>query len=473
MRRKNKGNTYMLLAVLLVLNGLFPAAVFAAEPPVEAVSAILMDEPTGKVLFEKDADKRMFPASTTKILTALVALDYIAEDDLVVAGNEVYAVPPDSSKAGHVPGETLRGDHLFRGLMIPSGNETACVVALEVAKRYSNDDNDDLNYAEAERIFCGLMNEKAKSLGAVNSNFVNPHGYHDPDHYTTARDIALITREAMKNQLIRRIVKEKDFEGNGAGENPDPALTTQEYRWATHNELLIPGDYYYEYATGIKTGFTDEAGASLVASAEKDGKQSIAVVFFSPDPGRWTDAKKLFDYGFETFSTETVQTKGQKLEAAAVANPRLGDSGEITAIANDDFSALMSKEELSRVVSEITYNADVIAPTATADEAAEPDSDKVQLKTPIAPHDVIGKITYTLDGEPLFTGNVLSGGEALERTFNTDFDFYFSQFKNAAFSLGAVPFWVGGAALLALVIVTVRALGRKKYRRNNALRKRY
>ena len=227
---------YIFLSVFFIVETA-GTAYASAEPSVSAVSAILIDQATGKVLFSKEADKRMYPASTTKLLTALVTLDYLSPDEFVVAGDEINAIPYDSSKAYHILDETIKVENLIRGLIIPSGNETACIAAREVARRVS--ENEDIAYPDAERLFCRLMNEKAKYLGAVSTNFVNPHGYHNDNHYTTAHDMALISVEALNNPLIKQIVQEKEFIGNGAGVNPNLSWITQEYKWSTHNELQI------------------------------------------------------------------------------------------------------------------------------------------------------------------------------------------------------------------------------------------
>ena len=190
MRIRKKGYTVLLVLLFLLSQG----TLAFGETTLDLVSpsVILVEQSTGKILYSKDEHKKMYPASMTKILTALVALEHLKPEELIVAGPEVNGVPYDSSKAGHKNGETLQVENLIRGLIIPSGNETACIVASAVAKKQTG--NDSISYEEAEKIFCNLMNEKAKSLGASESNFVNPHGYHNEHHYTTAYDMALIAR---------------------------------------------------------------------------------------------------------------------------------------------------------------------------------------------------------------------------------------------------------------------------------------
>ncbi|NLK36762.1 MAG: D-alanyl-D-alanine carboxypeptidase, partial [Epulopiscium sp.] len=206
------------LATFLVGMMLFPQMTFAAQKPeVTAETAILMEPTTGKIIYSKDIHKKMYPASMTKILTALVVMDYFSPDTLITVGTEINEVTLDSSKAGHKRGETLTVENLIRGLIIPSGNDTANVLAAAVAKKVEN--NNDLTPEESEKVFARLMNEKAKKLGAKESHFSNAHGYHDENHYTSAYDMALITREAQKNKMISEIAKEKSFSGKGVENN--------------------------------------------------------------------------------------------------------------------------------------------------------------------------------------------------------------------------------------------------------------
>ena len=178
MKKLNK-----IIAVLFILLMTFPNTVFAAEAPPEVVAqtAILGEVSTGKIIYQKDMDKKMYPASMTKLLTAIVALEHLKPDDLITVGSEINEIPADSSKAGHTRGETLTVKNLIRGLLIPSGNDSANVLAVTVARKIEN--NQELPYEECIKVFTELMNQKAKQLGATNSHFANAHGYHDENHY--------------------------------------------------------------------------------------------------------------------------------------------------------------------------------------------------------------------------------------------------------------------------------------------------
>lgn len=472
-----------------------PVPAFAEAPAnpdahIQAKAAILVEQESGRVLYQRKANDKMYPASMTKILTALVALDYLAPDEIVVAGAEVNAVPYDSSKAGHFAGESLLVENLIRGLIIPSGNETACVAANAVARRVQA--GTEMTYTQAEKLFCSLMEKKARALGAKSSNFVNPHGYHSPDHYTTASDMALIARAAMSNPLIAEIADEKEFIGNGAGSMPDPILKTQLYEWRTHNYLIGAGEYSYPYATGIKTGYTYEAGDCLAAAATKDGISLIAIVFDSSDPGRWTDCIRLFDYGFETFAHREVQRPGAILDTVSVANALLGESDTLEITARGSSSCYLSEDELARVQREIFYDGAFLA---TEDEIENDALDKekrsrkkdgkdekasapetaggVTLIAPIQQYAVVGEIRYTLEGETIFTDQVIATRGIAERTSKSDRQYYVNELKKDVFSFGAIPYWAGGVFLAAAGLLVIRKISRRRGRRAYGFKNRY
>ena len=156
-------------------------------------AAVLMEENTHEVLFEKNSNARMYPASTTKIMTALIALEYGDPEDIIEVGQEIEWIPQDSSKAGLFVGQEIKLSDLLYGLMLPSGNDAANTIAVHIGKKFEMDPN--LSLEDAFKVFIDLMNQRAKEIGADNTHFTNPHGYHDKDHYTTPMDLARITRK--------------------------------------------------------------------------------------------------------------------------------------------------------------------------------------------------------------------------------------------------------------------------------------
>ena len=385
---------------------------------VTARAAILVEQHSGRVLFAKNARERIYPASMTKMLTAMVMLEHFDDlHELILTGPEILYVPQGSSLSGHVVGESISVENLIRGLIMPSGNETAIVVASTVAQRVSGSS---MPYREAEAMFGQMMNEMARRVGAVNSNFVNPHGFHDPNHYSTAYDLALIGRAAMENDVIRRIAAETRFQNYGAGRRHTPDLRTRRYAWTTHNQLLRPdSDFFFPYATGIKTGFHNEAGFCVAASATRDGRELVAVIWNSTSLGRWQDSINLFEFGFNAFDDRTVQQAGQFLSHVLLHNAPLAENDSLEVLAYEDFVMLLSQEELDRLEVTITFSEAYTVPYE------ELNTYFTRLRTPIEEYAVIGRITYRLDGLEIYNGPVVAGRAVSERSYVDDVRYFF------------------------------------------------
>ena len=450
----------ILLAVLSVFN--FNTVSYAESlPEVHAGSVVLGELSTGKIIYSKNADEKMYPASMTKILTALVAVDYYDYDSLITVGDEVNQVPYDSSKAGHTRGETLSVLNLIRGLVIPSGNDTSAVIASAVAKKVS--ENSALEYSECEKLFSGLMNKKAKDLGAFNSNFVNPHGYHDENHYSTANDIFKLSRVFCKNPTFMEIAGESLYAGTGADKDliEGTSLVVKNYYWKTHNLLLTEGDYYYEYATGIKTGFTDEAGDCLIASAEKDGVSLIAVIFNSEDPNRWLDAINLFEYGFNNYKFETVDLYGSIVDSASLKNQEkdFGDSVDVEI--RKKVTLFLNKDELKNIERKITYFPEYIyTPESGGDTPSE-----LTLKAPIEKLSPIGTIQYSVNGNILLDEEpVYSKYTVPESTKVNISEKIQDMFKNL-FTLKGLVILVLSAVILIIIILIISSMIKRRRHR--------
>ncbi|MFT4412880.1 D-alanyl-D-alanine carboxypeptidase family protein [Fredinandcohnia humi] len=252
--------------------------------PIAGNAAILLDAESGELLYGKNSDKKIYPASTTKIMTALLAIEKGNLDDIIRVGDEVNMKLENESTAWLVEGRELSLRALLAGLMLPSGNDAARTIAIHIAKKESGNMN--LSNKKAMAYFAKMMNERAREIGAKNTNFVNPHGLHDDDHYTTAFDLGLIAKEAMKNTTFQDIVSEHKY--------VDSSIS-----YVNRNKLLDPtSGFYYEGANGIKTGFTDEAGYCLISAAKRNDKQLLAVVLQSTDVSVWNDSITLLDHGF-------------------------------------------------------------------------------------------------------------------------------------------------------------------------------
>lgn len=270
-------------------------------------AAVLIDAGSGVRLFEKDADKKMFPASTTKIMTGLLTVEALErneltpEQEIVVTPEMFEPIPLDGTKMDLKDGEMLSIDSLLKGLMIPSGNDAALALAITISGSVD--------------AFVEQMNQRAQELGCENTHFVNPHGLHDEDHYTTAADLAKIAQEAMKHDAFRNvvdIVHIKIHPSNVSKEryyiNTNGLLSTMRYR-----------EYFYDKATGIKTGATKEAGNCLVSSAKDGIFETIAVVLNGKEiKDSHGDSIRLLDYGFQNFKIIPAVAKHKMLSEVRV-----------------------------------------------------------------------------------------------------------------------------------------------------------
>ncbi len=283
---------FALVLVLIVLSGCFSIVSAAnSAPSLNCQSAILIDAKTGNVLYEKAADKKMYPASTTKIMTALIALERVKSGEISLeqpityteTANEKMVI--DGSNIGLKVGEIMSLENLLKGLLLASGNDAAAVIAENIGGSIEG--------------FVSIMNDKAKELGLEGTHFVNPHGLHDSEHYTTAKDMAKLARIAMKNETFSSIVECAHIK------IPPTNMNEERYYINTNNlvsRMRYPY-YYYDKATGIKTGSTTEAGHCLVSSAEDNNKKVIAVVLKADASSTsHEDSKKLLEYGLTSFS---------------------------------------------------------------------------------------------------------------------------------------------------------------------------
>lgn len=253
--------------------------VASAAPGVSANNAVLIEQSTGRVLFEKDAHSQESIASITKIMTAIIAIESGKMKEKVTVSRE--AIYTEGSSIYLEQGEKMTLEDLVYGLMLRSGNDAAVAIAEHVGGSLDG--------------FVYLMNEKAKWLGMENTHFDNPHGLDSDNHYSSAYDMAILTQYAMNNEKYREISGTTSYKSDG-----------RTYSWINKNKLLTQ---YYEYCTGGKTGFTKKTGRTLVSTASKDGMDLIAVTLNAPDD--WKDHMSLYEWGFENFDMKTLTDKGE------------------------------------------------------------------------------------------------------------------------------------------------------------------
>ena len=268
------------LAFVFLAKGVFA---IEALPPMTAKSVLVMDERSGKILFEKAAGVKRFPASTTKIMTALLLLEHCTPDELIYAPKDVENVPPSSMHL--MPGEAVSASDMLHALLIRSANDGAYAVAMHIGGSVSN--------------FAKMMNARAKAMGCTGTHFKNPHGLKDPGHTTTARDLAIIAREAMKNPVFRDAANTRSFVISRTINQDDLWMVTK-------NKILK----YDPTADGIKTGYTAPAGYCYVGSATRNGSRFITVILGSKRD--WpTEQKALMSWAFRNFKRSCLEEPGQ------------------------------------------------------------------------------------------------------------------------------------------------------------------
>lgn len=266
--------------VLLCYLLLFENIVYAKNKiNISADQAILMEAKTGRVIYEKNPHEKRPIASITKVMTALIAIEYGKLSDVVTISKE--ATRAIGSSIYLQEGEKMTLEDLLYGLMLRSGNDAAIAIAEHIGG--------------SEEGFVFLMNQKAMYLGMTNSNFVNPHGLDDDNHYSTAYDIALLMRHAMENETFQKISETKSY-----------LSKNREYRWFNKNKLLTK---LYPNSTGGKTGYTKKAGRTLVTTAEKDDVSLIAVTLNAPND--WNDHIALYETFFERLKNRIFEKKGK------------------------------------------------------------------------------------------------------------------------------------------------------------------
>lgn len=330
---------YFLILFSIIFSSLAMEA--RANPNVSSEAAVLMDMNTGQIIYQKNIDQRVYPASITKILTALVAIKKGNLGDSVKVSRE--AVMVGGSHVGLQEDEVLRLDDLLYILMISSANDAAVAVAEHIGGSVEG--------------FSRLMIQEAHSMGALNSNFTNPHGLHHPDHYTTAGDMSIIAREAMKNTIFRKIVGTYSYQVERI--MPRPVKGIPQVDFVNHNKMLWPGSRFgYQGATGVKTGYTDEARQTLVASASRDGRELMAVVMKSENFGMYLDASALLDYGFNEFKQVLLSGMGTEISRTSVKK----GAGEIGIVTGGSFFYHVPEKDNFNFDKKIHIDGEITAP---------------------------------------------------------------------------------------------------------------
>ncbi len=337
-------------------------------------SAILVDANTLEVLYEKNSKSQFFPASTTKIMTAILAIELGNLDDIITIDQEVVDLT-DGSHIALEPGEELTLEQLLNALLIASANDSA----LAIGKYVTGDLNS----------FIQLMNDKAKDLGALDTNFVNPNGLHDNLHLTSTYDLALIAKYAMTNEIFRDIVKNHKYT------IPPTNKKTESRNLYSKNKLLFSNQKIniddnsvpikYPGVQGIKTGYTSISRNCLVAAVERDGQSFISVVLKSEGSNIYSDTHKLFNYGFENFENINIGFANQFIDNFKINN---GIMSFVSGITLTDSSFTINKKDKNKIEEKIIPLDD--------------------LKAPIEKGHILGKLQYILNNEVIGETDIVS-----------------------------------------------------------------
>ena len=340
-------------------------------PSTYSPSTLLMDLDSGKILYSKNANTRMYPASTTKIMTAILTIENCQLTDTAIAShNAIYSVPSGYSHANIQEGEELTIEQLLNVLLIPSANDAAFVLAEHIA-----------GSVEA---FADMMNAKAVEIGCKDTHFVNPNGIHDENHYSTAYDLALMGKYAMQYDVFRDIASKTSCSLPATDKYP-----REDRLFNTTNDLLkenhsrAANNYYYPYASAGKTGYTDAAQNCIVATAKKDDISLLAVVLHGErtDDGlsqRALDCKTLFEYGFNNYKHEVIAHKGDVAKEIEVSGGT-NDSKNLNLVYSEDITALVP----------INYDVSSTTPNIKLTET---------MYAPITEGTNLGSITFSIDG---------------------------------------------------------------------------
>nr|WP_300002107.1 D-alanyl-D-alanine carboxypeptidase family protein [Tissierella sp.] len=335
---------------------------------------LLMDYDSNRILYEKNSNERFYPASTTKIMTAILAIELGKMNDIVEMDDDAIKLTEGSHIALDYK-EKVRFEDLLNGLIVASANDAANAIAMHISGSIEG--------------FVGLMNAKAKELGAMNTNFVNPNGLHDDNHYTTASDLYLISRYAMENEVFRSFVSKREYTIPPTNKKKEARLlhTTNKFLYGRENMDLdgkiVP--IKYEGIKGIKTGTTPEAKHCLVSYAQRDGKNMIAIVLKSQGKQVYADTVKLLDYGFDNFHPTFLGHSNEFIENINIED---GSLPYASAVLNKDVYYLLKTDEIDRIKKNLKF--------------------KDKISPPIAEGDVLGSAEYYLDGNLIAKEDIVS-----------------------------------------------------------------
>lgn len=356
-------------------------------PEIGAEGAILMEANTGTILYAKNIDEKLYPASTTKILTALVAIENASLDETVSFSNDaVFSIEKGSSNMGMDVGQSITMEQCLYGILVYSANEVCNAVGEHIAGSMDN--------------YVAMMNQKAAELGCTNSHFVTTNGLHDENHYTTPRDLATIACAFFSNETLSKMAGTNYYHIAPTDTQPDDIDL-----W-THNSLTA-GTYQYEGYIGGKTGFTSDSRQTLVSCAERDGIKLICVIMREESPNQFLDTIALFDYGFNNFQKINISENETNY---SVNNSDLFNTDSDIFFSNDPIVEIDSNDCV--IIPKTVTFADLTSSLSYETSAADPDSSSMLAKINYQYHGAdVGSASITLTAvqAPSQTGSEETG----------------------------------------------------------------
>jgi len=437
--RHNRKKISRILSLTIIFSTLTIQTVFGAATNIKVLppetfseSVVVMDAETGVVLYDKQSEKQNLIASTTKIMTAMLAIEMLDLEKTVTVGPN----PPFAKGAsmGFKEGEEIKVIDLLYALMLHSANDAAEILAEEVSGSIEE--------------FAKLMTQRAHSIGAVNTTFYNPSGlyYDDSENNTsTAKDLALITAEAGKNEKLVEIAQVRSHM------LPLTNLLTDMNRWATNKNDMMrsTSQYFYEPVVMGKTGWTPEAGYSYTSLAEKDGRALIVSIVKGVNQSTyWTESKELFEWAFENTSVHLLYKKGQEMKKIV-----LPDGEEQTLVASEDFHYVTADQ--NEPVSLLEFDEIVI-------EENRKSGDIIDTVNVLIDGEEVGKIDLICENDIVFT-------EAELEEAQSDNPNVLNEIKESSILKRIVPLFLGTVAILLILILGIRVLNTSKRRKRRKM----
>ena len=425
MRKKNRILCGLLAFVLAAVMLFCPAAAISYEPDFTLTSkAVYLENlDTGLVLYEKNADQQMYPASLTKIMTAILVLENVKDLDQETAAYPMWIQDmlygTNASLGGLIVGEKLTIRQLLTSALVQSGNESAMILAGYVGSGGMADfmPRDITSFVE-------MMNDKAKALGCMGTHFTNPTGLHSDNHYSTARDMAIMAKYAMQNPVFASLVKNYAVQLGQTNKHSDL------WQYSTNKMLLTSSPYYYAPVVGIKTGSTDEAGRCVISQAEDNGYRYFCVVMGAPSTAaepfpNFIETRQLYRWAFGTFSLKTLLEQGELMAEVPV---KYSGDGKIAKLAVKDDVVKLLRNDISS--DSIIYHTEL------------PES----IEAPVAAGDSVGTLHIMLMSEEIGTAELVATQ-----------DFSLSWFRKALGTIGALLSSTTAKIILIVVVLAVVA----------------